>query len=384
MSLKHGILFSFALLVSCNDDPESDPPMVQEPGSPKLTEAFPDLSFTRPVDLQADGQGNLYIVEQSGTIRSFQNEPTVSVFSLFLDIKERVNDQGNEQGLLGLAFHPQFNTNGLFFVNYTSNNETTRISRFMVDPNDGQQADPSSEVVFMEFDQPFTNHNGGQLAFGPDQYLYIATGDGGSGGDPQRHGQDRSTLLGNILRIDVDAPSGMLQYSIPEDNPFKDNQMGYQEEIFAYGFRNPWRMSFDPDTGELWVADVGQNEFEEVNIVSNGGNYGWNQVEGPQCFISSDCDQSLFEGPYFSYDHSNGNVSITGGYVYRGGLNLLEGKYVFADYQSGRIWALESHTANPQNELLIDSELHITTFGVDATDELYVCGQNGKIYKFIE
>ena len=363
--------------LSCEENSDENPP----PGNDSLfiEDAFSQLQFIRPVDLQHAGDANLYVVEQRGVIQLFENNPSVSTKKTFLDIQDRVNDQENEQGLLGLAFHPDYNSNDFFYVNYTSNNNTTRISRFQVNPSNRDQALPASELILLEFDQPFGNHNGGQLLFASDGYLYIAVGDGGSGGDPLNHGQTRSTLLGSILRIDVDRNQGGNNYGIPADNPFANNQQGFREEIYAYGLRNPWRMSFDPVSAQLWAADVGQGDFEEIDIITNGGNYGWKVVEGPDCFRSSNCDQSEFTSPYFHYSHDNGDLSITGGVVYRGSINSLEGRYIYADYVSGRIWALD--TSTPDNQLLFNTNHRISSFGVDHIGELYFCDLNGKILK---
>ncbi|MFH5832621.1 PQQ-dependent sugar dehydrogenase [Halalkalibaculum sp. DA384] len=354
----------------------------------ELTEAFPHLSFTRPVDLQypPDGSNRLFVVEQRGVITFFENTAETAEKTPFLDIEERVDDRGNEEGLLGLAFHPDFEQNGYFYLNYTTNNSTTRISRFTLSDDNPQQADPASEKVILSFEQPYGNHNGGQVSFGPDGYLYIAVGDGGAGGDPQEHGQNRSTLLGTILRIDVDRREGNRNYAIPPDNPFYDNSQGYREEIYAYGLRNPWRFSFDAETGQLWTGDVGQNAYEEIDIIENGGNYGWNTMEGNHCFNPREgCDQSGLELPVLEYSQSNGDRSVTGGFVYRGpSLTELTGQYIYADYESGRIWALDfSDMDNPVNTLLYRADFGISSFGVDQDNELYICGFDGKIHKLV-
>jgi glucose/arabinose dehydrogenase len=302
----------------------------------------------------------------------------------FLDIRNKVEDSGNEEGLLGVAFHPQYKTNGYFYVNYTANNpDRTVISRFKVSTTNPDIADPTSEVVLLTFNQPYSNHNGGQVLFGPDEYLYIGVGDGGSGGDPQGHGQNLKTLLGTILRIDVNKQEGGKKYAIPADNPFTGNKSGYKEEIYAYGLRNPWRLSFDPVTKKLWTGDVGQNAYEEIDIIEKGGNYGWNIMEGKHCFEPRrNCNQQGLKLPVWEYPRSEG-VSITGGFVYRGpSLPELKGKYIYADYGSGRIWALDAtNPANPVNTTLTESNLNISAFGVDARNELYSCAFDGKIYK---
>lgn len=354
----------------------------------ELQQAFPALTFTRPVDLQhaGDGTNRLFVVEQRGVISVFENDPGAASKTTFLDIQDRVDDSSNEEGLLGLAFHPDYENNGYFYVNYTATGpDRTLISRFKVSANDPNMAEPDSEVVIITIPKPFSNHNAGQLAFGPnDGYLYITTGDGGSGGDPQGNGQNRQTLLGSILRIDVNSTAPGLNYSIPPTNPFVGNTQGYREEIYAWGVRNPWRMSFDPVTGWLWAADVGQNAYEEIDIIENGKNYGWNIMEGNHCYNPpTGCDTAGLTLPVWEYSHNLGN-SVTGGYVYRGpGVPDLVGKYIYADFGSGRIWALAYDGVNPAvNNQLIDTSLLIASFGVDQNQELYICAFDGKIYRF--
>jgi glucose/arabinose dehydrogenase len=353
----------------------------------KLVDAFPALSFSRPVDLQhaGDNTDRIFVVEQNGDIFVFKNDAATSAKTLFLDIRGRVKDSGNEEGLLGLAFHPNYETNGYFYVNYTASNPNrTVISRFKV-TSDPDKADPASEFVLLEFGQPYSNHNGGQISFGPDGYLYIATGDGGSGGDPQGNGQKKNVLLGKILRIDVDHTSEGKHYSIPSDNPFASSTE-FRKEIYAYGLRNPWRFSFDPSTNSLWAGDVGQNSYEEIDVIQKGGNYGWNTMEGKHCFSpSSGCNTSGLQQPVWEYGRSEG-ISITGGFVYRGpSVKSLTGKYVYADFGTGNIWALNASTpSDPTNAKLLDSELNIASFGIDQNNELYLCAFDGKIYRLQE
>jgi hypothetical protein len=243
-------------------------------------------------------------------------------------------------------------------------------------------ADPSSEKIILQVAQPYSNHNGGQLQFGPDGYLYIAMGDGGGAGDPQGNAQNQSTLLGAILRLDVDTSDSGLNYSIPEDNPFAGNTEGYREEIYAYGLRNPWRFSFDNATGDLWAADVGQNAIEEIDIIEAGGNYGWNIKEGTSCYNPAvGCNSSGLIDPVFEYDHSLGR-SITGGFVYRGqNTPALTGLYIYADYISGRIWSLNYSTgAVVENKELFDTNLFISSFGIDDQNELYFLAFDGEVY----
>jgi glucose/arabinose dehydrogenase len=346
--------------------------------------AFPNLTFNQPVGLHSpkDGTNRLFVVEQPGTIRVFSNSASITSSSVFLDISSRVV-YGGEQGLLGLAFHPNYTSNGYFYVDYVANNPLrTVISRFTASPSNLNQAQTNSEFILLEINQPFSNHKGGQLAFGGDGYLYIGMGDGGSAGDPLGNGQNRAALLGKILRIDVNTPSAGRNYTIPADNPFKGNTLGYKEEIYAYGFRNPWRFSFDPPTGRLWVGDVGQDRMEEIDLAEKGKNYGWNIMEGTLTYAGG--NQTGLELPLWEYDHSQGNA-IIGGYVYHGSaLPQLSGAYVYGDYGSGRIWALTLNSTGgaAANTLLTDSPLAISSFGVDANGEIYICAFDGKIYKF--
>lgn len=378
------LVLIFLLFAFCADTTRSNNEEL-DPAGYKAVSAFPQLTFTRPVDLQhpGDNSNRIFVVEQAGVISVFANDPNVASKQSFLDIRDQVDDQGNEEGLLGLAFHPEYETNGYFYVNYTASSPNrTVISRFKVSA-DANKADPSSEQVLLTFEQPYSNHNGGQVTFGPDGYLYIAVGDGGSGGDPHDHGQNRSTLLGTILRIDVDNHENGKQYGIPADNPFANNGSGYREEIYAYGLRNPWRFSFDAANGRMWTSDVGQNAYEEIDIVEKGGNYGWNTMEGNHCFEPrSGCDKSGLKMPIYEYGRGEG-ISVTGGFVYRGPtLKDLDGKYIYADYATRRVWALE-HTdlSNPVNTLLLEADFNISSFGIDQNNELYLCGFDGKIYK---
>jgi len=356
----------------------------------RYVEAFPNLEFAAPVDIQhaGDNSNRLFVLEQEGRIRVFQNDSLLNSTEVFLDIRDQVL-YGGEQGLLGLAFHPNYSENGYFYLDYTrSNPRRTVISRFKVSANNPNQADQNSELVLLEVEQPYSNHNGGQIVFGPDGYLYISLGDGGSGGDPLNSGQDRKTLLGNILRIDVDNPDNGLNYGIPNDNPFVGNNEGWREEIYAYGLRNVWRFSFDPITNKLWAADVGQNAYEEINIIESGKNYGWRIMEGFHCYNpSTNCDQTGLELPVWEYAHNdpNGGQSITGGFVYRGSkANELFGGYVYGDFITGRIWVYFEGD-NPTNMLIFNNTgLAISTFGVDQNDELYFASfTNGRIYKFL-
>ena len=342
---------------------------------------FPNLSFNQPTGIVAssDGTNRLFVIEQAGVIRVFENIPTVAESTVFLNITNQVLF-GGEQGLLGLAFHPNYASNGYFYVDYvTENPHRTVIARYSVSPNDPNRAQNNSELVLLEVEQPFSNHKGGQIAFGEDGYLYIGLGDGGSAGDPFGNAQNPSTLLGKILRINVDVPSQGRNYSIPSDNPYSGNTLGYKEEIFAYGFRNPWRFSFDSPTGRLWVADVGQNQREEIDLVGIGKNYGWNIMEGTLTYTSG--SQTGLELPIWEYGRTEG-IAVIGGYVYRGAtLTGLNSKYIYGDYGSGKVWALQYDGVDvPVNTLLADTDLNISSFGIDERNELYFCASDGKIY----
>ena len=349
-----------------------------------LEDAYPNLTFSNPIFLTHadDGTNRVFVVEQEGRIKVFPNSQSVSSAKEFLNITDRVNS-GGEMGLLGLAFHPDYQTNGYFYVNYTydsGGNLYTKIARYQVTSNP-DSADKNSEFQILTFYQPFGNHNGGWIGFGPnDGYLYIGTGDGGSGGDPQNNGQSINTLLGKILRIDID---GGTPYAIPATNPFFDSTGNVAREIYAWGLRNPWRCSFDPVTGWFWVADVGQNAWEEIDIVENGKNYGWRCYEGTHPYNTSGCNYPEYIDPIWEYGH-NPECSITGGYVYRG-VNVpeLTGKYIYGDYCSRKIWSLEyDGITPPTNQFLLTAPGSITSFGVDQNNEIYVTSSSGKIYRF--
>jgi glucose/arabinose dehydrogenase len=326
-----------------------------------------------------DGSGRVYVVEQGGRILVAERTGT-SQGGAFLDIAERVS-AGGERGLLGLAFHPAYGRNGRLFVNYTDRNGDTVVAEFR---GTAMRADPASERVLLQIDQPYANHNGGWIGFGPDGYLYIATGDGGSGGDPHNNGQRRDTLLGKLLRIDVDRGS---PYSIPADNPFA-REAGVRGEIWAYGLRNPWRVSFDRRTGSVFLGDVGQGRFEELDFqaAGRGGlNYGWNIMEGPECFRADACDRNGLVLPVFAYGRDQGIV-ITGGYVYRGTrFPLLGGTYVFGDYGSGTIWAAPASDAargRVDPVVMLESGLSLSSFGEDEAGELYATDlAGGGVYR---
>ena len=335
--------------------------------------------FDQPVFLThaGDGSDRLFVVEQPGLIRIVRDGQTSQ--EPFLDIRSRV-DFGGEQGLLSMAFHPQYAHNGRFFVNYTARPDgRTVVAEYHVS-QDADIADPTEKVV-IEIAQPFANHNGGQLQFGPDGFLYVGMGDGGSGGDPLGNGQNLNSLLGKLLRIDVD---GTEPYAIPQDNPFVGRSEA-RGEIYAYGLRNPWRFSFDRCDGRLFLADVGQGRIEEVDWVVKGGNYGWNVMEGSQCYPpNSFCVQGGLELPIHEYRHdAQGGNSITGGYVYRGALYpALAGRYFFADFVSARLWSLTQNAqAQWQSQELLVAPFNISSFGQDEDGELYVLGFDGGVYR---
>lgn len=331
-----------------------------------------------------DGSGRLFVLEQVGRIRVIQNGASPPLLDiLFLDITDRVGSAKNEQGLLGLAFHPDYADNGLFFVNYTNRQGDTVVSRFAVSDDPGR-ADPASEVVLLTLAQPAANHNGGHLAFGPDGYLYIGTGDGGAAGDKFDNGQNGQTLLGAMLRLDVDHGQ---PYAVPSSNPFV-NDRNVRNEIWAIGLRNPWRYSFDRLTGDLYIADVGQNLYEEVNVqpaASPGGqNYGWPIMEGLHCFPADQpCDRTGLTLPVREYDHTQG-CSVTGGYVYRGQeFPMLNGVYLFGDFCSGRIWGLApTLDGDWQVARLAQVDVQLSSFGEDEAGELYLCDMgHGELFK---
>jgi glucose/arabinose dehydrogenase len=347
-----------------------------------------------------DGSGRLFVLEQPGSIRIVQNGSLLD--QPFLDVSARVLS-GGERGLLGLAFHPDYRRNGRFVVNYTRQPDgATVVSEFRVssDPNRAG----ANEKVLMVVPQPFANHNGGMVDFGPDGFLYVGLGDGGSAGDPGNRGQNVQELLGKILRIDVDRGE---PYAIPPDNPFVSEggrsasaptsaeasvgRRSFSEggkasadrpEIFAYGLRNPWRFSFDRETGELWVADVGQDEWEEIDVVRRGSNYGWRIMEGNHCFAPRPvCPTTGLIPPVAEYGHQQGRCTIIGGYVYRGrGIPDLRGTYVYGDYCSGEIFGL----INGEQRVLLATGLSITSFGTDENGELYVVGHGGTVHRIVK
>lgn len=372
-------LIAFACASGPADDNTTVSPGTTIPAAEtiKAENAFPKLSFSSPVEFTHAGNGSnrVFVVEQEGRIRVFDNNAQTASAGTYLDIKKQVAS-GGEMGLLGLAFHPKFEQNGYFFVNYTKDNpRETVISRFKAASAEANTVDAATETVLFKFRQPYANHNGGKILFGADGFLYIATGDGGSGGDPQNNGQNTDSFLGKILRVDVNAIDKG-NYGIPKDNPFVGAGSGKLPEIYAYGLRNPWRISFDGQ-GRLWAGDVGQNKLEEIDIIQKGGNYGWRLKEGRSDFNGDGSKPTVID-PIWEYNHTNGDVSVTGGAVYRGAANAsLTGKYIYADFASGRVWALTADNTptggKATNQLLINRAGAISAFGEDAKNELYLC-----------
>jgi glucose/arabinose dehydrogenase len=386
-----GLSSATALLAACpptqdddDDDASSDDPCagVEAVSGTDVTLDPVASGFDNPVHVThaGDGTGRIFVVEQGGTIRSIGSDGDLSDF---LDISDRVQ-WGGEMGLLSVAFHPDFESNGRLFVDYTDDDLITVVSEFTV-PGDplSAAADPSSERVLFEQQQPAANHNGGQLAFGPDGYLYIGFGDGGGAGDTYGNSQKKDSWLAKILRIDVDAGA---PYSIPADNPFVDDT-DFLPEIWAWGMRNPWRFSFDRETGELWAGDVGQDDWEEVDVIRSGGNYGWVQVEGMHCYEPG-CDRSAYEAPVWEYPHSQG-ISITGGFVYRGCVMPdLVGSYVFSDfnYFDSPLWSLswDGETASQGPLDLNSTGTLISSFGEDEQGEILIADySDGRVLRIV-
>ncbi len=361
-----------------SEEPSVTVPERFVPATYALEPLYPSLSFDEPLAAVHDGVGALHIVERRGLVRRLPDDPAGTMETL-LDLTDVVSTSGQEMGLLGLDFHPDFEQNGYFYVNYTDGDWTV-ISRFEFTGD--LPVDTATEKEVLSYAQPYANHNGGTLLFGEDGYLYISSGDGGSGGDPQGNAQDLGTYLGKILRIDVDTEEA--PYLVPEENPFVDTE-GALPEIFAYGLRNPWKFSFDRGRDLLIAADVGQGAIEEIDIIEKGGNYGWNLLEGTQPYSG---DPESLENdilPIYEYTHDEGR-SITGGHTYYGEeAPSLTGVYVYGDFISGRIWGLwiEEKSAE-ENHLLLDSDLMISSFGLDGDGEIVVVDFEGGLYRLSE
>lgn len=385
--MRHGTspavaLAMIVILRGCGSDGGTPTtPPAQSTDTVALRQVAGGLDF--PVYLTApSGDQRLFIVEKTGRIRIVKAGTLAA--APFLDLSASVSG-GSEQGLLGLAFDPAYATTGRFYVDYTDRNGDTRIARFRVTA-DPDVADASSAEILLTIDQPYANHNGGQLAFGPDGYLYVGMGDGGSGGDPQGHGQNPGDLLGSLLRLDV---SGATGYTVPANNPYASG--GGRGEVFSIGLRNPWRFSFDRQGGDLYIADVGQNEREEVDVstaASGGGrglNYGWNRMEGTACYTGG-CDRTGLTLPVIDYTHADG-CSITGGYVYRGqAVPALTGTYFYADFCNGwvRSFRYQNGQATSSREWpMLKPGGQVTSFGEDAAGELYILEADGKVFQIV-
>ena len=355
-----------------------------DPASYQFTEVAGGLSF--PIDLTnaGDGTGRMFILEKQGDVRVVSGGQLQS--TPFLDIRDRVRSSGSEQGLLGIAFSPDFKQNGYFYVDYIDLNGNTVISRFSADPTaspSSQAGDPASEKIILTVEQPYSNHNGGHIIFGPDGYLYIGMGDGGSAGDPKGNGQNLNTLLGKMLRIDVNHGD---PYSIPAGNPFA-NSSGGLPEIWAYGLRNPWQFSFDPLTGDLYIGDVGQDNWEEIDYLPSGysalpANFGWSLMEGDHPYKPIQNMPADLISPVAEYSHAYG-CSVTGGDVYRGkSLAAFYGIYLYSDYCSGTVWGLiHEPDGSWQNQTLFETGVNVTGFGTDENGELYFVSKQGGLYE---
>ncbi len=363
-------------ILSPSDTPATKPSLANAVEFPNLTgftwqEMVSDLN--RPIGLTSayDGSGRLFIIEQRGRILIHNGEGLLD--APFLDIQGRVGSNGSEQGLLGLAFHPDFEINGFFFVNYTDNKGNTMVSRFSIS-SDPDRADGGSESKVLSISQPFKNHNGGQISFGPQGYLWIASGDGGGGGDPQGNAQKLDSLLGKLLRVDVN----QYPYTVPEENPFGN-------EIWTYGLRNPWRITFDPANGDLYIADVGQNQWEEINYLAvdapSGANFGWDYLEGSHPYEGSPPLELELTDPIWEYDHSLG-CSVSGGAVYRGSLLDWQGIYLYSDFCTGLVWGLlQTPDGKWQNQQLFSVGGRIAAIDQDETGEVYLVDLDGSILK---
>jgi glucose/arabinose dehydrogenase len=380
--LVTGALFFSSGLHGCDTRALTDAPAGGHgwPGV-KLAKIVGGLKQPTHIAHAGDGSGRLFLVEKAGRIRVYQSGSLPE--TPFLDITSRVTSSGYEQGLLSVAFPPDYQKKGHFYVNYTGKYGATVVARYRVTEDPGV-ADAAREEVVLTVSQPYANHNGGQLAFGPDGFLYIGMGDGGSGGDPLGHGQNAGTLLGAMLRIDVE--SGRKPFAVPAGNLFV-GEPGARSEIWATGLRNPWRFSFDKKTGDLYIADVGQDRYEEVNVQlagSGGGeNYGWNVMEGMHCYRKTPCERAGLALPVAEYTHRAGNCSITGGIMHRAGAHPgLNGIYLYADFCSGRLWGLRKRGGSWERALLLETGLSVSTFGEDEDGNVYLADfQTGTLYR---
>lgn len=351
------------------------PAAAPAPNGYRAAGALPKLNFDQMLEMKIipGDEDRALLLTRDGMVRRVSLSDPAEEPSVFMDIRDRIiKNPGQEEGLLGLAFSPDYATTGKFYLYFSAGGPRRQVlSRFTAR---GASADPSSEQVLLEIQDPYSNHNGGALTFGPDGYLYVGEGDGGSQGDPNGNGQNTNVLLAKILRLDVSGDG----YTIPPDNPFADG--GGRPEVWAYGLRNPWRINFDPATDRLWVGDVGQDKYEEVDVVTKGANYGWNVMEGKHCYKpASGCDMDGLTLPRAEYTHSDG-CSITGGYVYRGAaMPELDGYYIYGDFCSGKVWGVDTAGDDSEPVLLMDSGLSISSFAQDQDRELYIIDLGGKI-----
>jgi glucose/arabinose dehydrogenase len=389
--LSFVLALACVLLLACSGDDATDsrpassavaPPEASGFPQVKLQRAFPNVSLQRLTGLYQAPDGRWFALEQAGRVLVLQDQQDAQA-RVFLDLTNKVSTAGSEEGLLGMALAPDFSQSGVFYLYYAAANpRRTVLSRFQAS---GDVANAASERVLLEIGQPFPNHKGGQIAFGGDGYLYVALGDGGSARDPMGNGQNLGTLLGKLLRIDVSGEGG---YRVPSDNPFVGRQDA-RGEIWAYGLRNPWRFSFDPQTGDLWASDAGQNAREEIDLITKGSNYGWAIMEGSQCLGGgNDCNQNGLTLPVFDYGDEDGNCAVIGGFVYRGqAIAGLRGAYVYADYCSGKLWALrrQGNAASEQGQIA-EAEFLISSFAQGNDGEIYGlehAASGGGIYKLV-
>ncbi len=374
-------------------------PAAGQPAPVLLADPFPNLTFAPLTDLQVDPDGRIFVLEKEGRVLSFENDSTTTAVVVALDLRDQVDADEFEQGLLGMAFDPDYATNGFVYLDYTTPDpDRTRISRFTRSAGDPLLLDPASETVLLEVAQPYAGHNAGAIAFGPpegpagERYLYVTLGDGGSGNDPQNNGQRPETLLGSILRLDVGGDEGAPldcalpggAATVPPDNPFVDGAGGACDEIYAYGFRNPWRMTLDAPTGQFWIGDVGQFAWEEVDLLEAGGNFGWRPYEGTHCVLGP-CNPVGKVFPVWEYGHGEDGCSVIGGYVYRGAaIPELDGQYLFSDWCNGTIRALRRNGDTVTvDSLTTASPYSLYSFGQDLEGELYVVNHGDRIAKLV-
>lgn len=347
--------------------PTNEPTQPQKPESYQIVEAYPSLTFKQPLEyVWSEARKKAYVVERGGLILEFEDSADVKGFNIFADLTDKVSVSATERGLLGFAFHPDYEDNGLYYVNYTTESDT------VIESSKGE--------IVMKFPQPYSNHNGGHIAFGNDGYLYIAVGDGGGAGDPQGNAQNLSRIYGKMLRLDIDKKSGTKNYSIPSDNPITDGRGGALPEIFAYGLRNTWKFSIDEMTGKIMAGDVGQNRIEEIDEIVRGGNYGWNIMEGTSVFKDDNVtDKATLIPPVTEYQHPDGK-SVTGGYIYRGEtLSWLYGDYIYGDFVTGRVWAYDFE--NGESREILETGLNISSFGLDRNGEILIVDYSGKLFR---